>query len=137
MDRLFKSINTFDYVFFLGDGIEDIRLYSYAYPAKIEIVKGNCDYYYSDYPQLIVTTVEGITFLLTHGHNYYVKSGLELLKEEAKRKGATVVCFGHTHQYIDKELDGIRFINPGSLGYGNEKSYLVLEVNEKKLKILE
>lgn len=137
IDKLFERISTFDYVFFLGDGVEDIRLYQYAYPSKVEIVKGNCDWFHSDYPTIVVTTVEQITFLLTHGHNYQVKSGFDLLKEEAERKGATVVCFGHTHKAIDKEIDGIRFINPGSVGYGKEKSYLVLEVNEKKLKIVE
>ncbi len=137
IDELFEKISSFDYVFFLGDGIEDVRLYQYAYPSKVEIVKGNCDYYYSDYPTLVVTTVEQITFLLTHGHCYHVKYGLDLLREEAERKNARVVCFGHTHQALDKEIDGIRFINPGSIGYGKEKSYLVLEVNEKKLKIVE
>lgn len=137
VDKLFERIDAFDYVFFLGDGAEDFRLYSYAYPAKVEIIKGNCDHFYSDYPPLIVTTVEEVTFLLTHGHNYHVKQGLELLKEEAQRKGADVVCFGHTHKMIDKEIDGIRFINPGSLGYGSEKSYIVLEVNKKNLKIVE
>ena len=34
---------------------------------------------------------------MTHGHYYYVGSGIEGLKREALARGADVAMFGHTH----------------------------------------
>jgi predicted phosphodiesterase len=34
--------------------------------------------------------------------------------------GATVICVGHTHYSIDREVDGVRLINPGAVSLSND-----------------
>lgn len=40
----------------------------------------------------------------------------ERLKELAALAKAKVVVFGHSHTFFDREVDGVRFVNPGSVG---------------------
>jgi predicted phosphodiesterase len=45
--------------------------------------------------------------------------------------GAMMVCVGHTHHSIDRDVDGIRLINPGAVSFSNDVDtmapYAVLE----------
>ncbi len=54
---------------------------------------------------------------VTHGHRYIQGDSPELgiLSREAKKRGCTAVFFGHTHQYCDETVRGIRLLNPGSV----------------------
>ena len=62
--------------------------------------------------------LDGVEIFAAHGHKYAVKQGLSLLENEAKKQGAQLVCFGHTHRAEVKESDGITYVNPGSFtGY--------------------
>ena len=70
---------------------------------------------------------------MTHGHSYHVSMGVVRLREEAKRRKADIVMFGHTHKpYVDTEGD-LTIINPGSLSYprqeGRRASYIVMEID--------
>ena len=47
---------------------------------------------------------------------------------QLRKAGYDVVLFGHTHYATDVVKDGIRFFNPGSLGFG--KSFGVIEVKD-------
>ena len=58
--------------------------------------------------------------LLTHGHRFGVKSGLEGLLALAGERGLDLICFGHTHQPLIHREKGCLFLNPGSMGYGSE-----------------
>ena len=61
----------------------------------------------------------GKKIFLTHGHKYGVKMSPARVVAEAKKKGADICIFGHTHkQYFDSE--DIIVINPGGAykGYG-------------------
>ena len=41
---------------------------------------------------------------MTHGHGYFVHSGTLYLKREARKKGADIVMFGHTHKpYMEED----------------------------------
>ena len=63
--------------------------------------------------------------LLTHGHRFGVKSGLEGLLALAGERGLDLICFGHTHQPLIHREKGCLFLNPGSMGYGSER-YAIL-----------
>ena len=39
-----------------------------------------------------------------------------------------IVIYGHTHRQTDKEVYGIRFLNPGAMKNGN---YLIIETSGK------
>ena len=124
-----------DHIFFLGDHERDGWDLSRLYPMiPLNAVKGNCDYG----PGLEdwVVELEGVRFLLTHGHRYGAKTGYFRLEEAGLRCGADVVCFGHTHRAVDMEgACGIRLFNPGTIGgpYGQQITYGVLTVRAGKL----
>ena len=125
-----KIVNNykFDHLIFLGDGVDDIG--NYCYLPNVHIVKGNCDFF-DDNPLELTLDFDGVKVFVAHGHKYWVKSTLGLLVSEAKKQSANVVLFGHTHRFTDTIVDGIRLINPGSLGktMGKNSSFAMLEIN--------
>ena len=113
-----------DLVIFLGDGIRDVDYVKAKYPSiPFFSVKGNCDMLFSsEYPNYSVIDLEGVRVLITHGHVFGVKGGLERLANATKELGAKYAFFGHTHIPTDTaiEIDGetIHIFNPGSISYG-------------------
>lgn len=102
-------------VFFLGDHYRDGLALADAYPdLPMELVKGNCDW--DKAPDELIVEVEGVKFLLTHGHRYGVKSGTDQLLRSARDKGVNVVCFGHTHDALNMPDHGLLLFNPGTAG---------------------
>lgn len=122
-----------DLYIFLGDSEGDLDNVSVLCPDKqILKVAGNCDYGSYD-PTVGVYETEGQRFLYTHGHVQHVNFGLGGLKQLAKDNGATAVLFGHTHERRCDYIDGVYFINPGSLGKprdGLGPSYCVIDVTK-------
>jgi len=118
----------FDTVFYLGDGIRDIEwLDEEEY--KIIKIAGNNDYF-SNEPKELIVVVEGIKFLLAHGHLYKVKWGLGGILKEASERKVDVVCFGHTHSQLDISENGIRLLNAGAFSNGH---YIVLYIDNCKI----
>ena len=107
---------------------EIIRRYT-SRSIDIRMVRGNCDSYFSSFskvPDLITVTLSPIhKALVTHGHLYHASQ--ELMTYAAKEKQCDIVIYGHTHLQLDKEIYGIRFLNPGSLRNGN---YMIIETDE-------
>ena len=136
VDLLMGKIDYFDYVYFCGDGIARLDLYQYAYPNKIEAVRGNCDPSFDSHPLELTTTVEGVTIFLTHGHRYLVKSGLSELETQALKHNASLVIYGHTHIQSKTEKDGIIYLNPGCSGSLNGIEYAEIWVSEKNIQIM-
>ena len=103
------------HVFFLGDHYRDGMELSSLYPdVSMDLVRGNCDW--GKAPDLRVVELEGVRFLLTHGHLQYVKSGLDELVQEGLHRQVNVVCFGHTHLAKVVYRQGIYLMNPGTVG---------------------
>ena len=102
----------------LGDGERSKSEYERLLPPLTASIylKGN-----NDFMPLRPTArfeLEGVEIFAAHGHKYAVKQGLSLLENEAKKQGAQLVCFGHTHRAEVQESDGISYVNPGSFtGY--------------------
>ena len=88
-------------------------------------VAGNCDYGSTARTEWLLE-LEGVRILLTHGHGYAVKQGTGALLRRARELEAQVVLFGHTHQRLLEEADGVLLINPGSCR--DERYYAELEV---------
>ena len=59
-------------------------------------------------------------------------SGLTALAIEAKRRDCQIALYGHTHNALISEIEGVTLINPGSLRYsvgkGGGYCYLVVQV---------
>ncbi|MCD7738961.1 MAG: metallophosphoesterase [Lachnospiraceae bacterium] len=121
-----------DMVIHCGDIENGEPLIKEAAGCHLEAVTGNNDYF-SDLPSETVFVLGGKKVWLTHGHNYFVSLGIERLKEEAVRKKADVVMFGHTHRPFLEEEDDILFINPGSISYPRQIprrcSYVMLTID--------
>ena len=124
-----------DHIFYLGDHERDGWDLSRMYPMiPLNAVKGNCDFG----PGLEdwMVELEGVRFLLTHGHMYGAKSGYMRLEAAGLRCGADVVCFGHTHRAVDRNDPGtVRLFNPGTIGgaYGQPITYGVMHVKDGTL----
>lgn len=86
-------------------------------------VVGNNDYFLRNEPTDRFFEFGGKKIFLTHGHHYSVKMSPHLVTAEAKKRGADICIFGHTHT---KHLsnDGIWVVNPGPASMG----YAVLQI---------
>lgn len=103
-----------DLVLHLGDLLCDAEELSYAYPQQRMVsVPGNCDGW-TTAPAIKRIQEEGHTILLSHGHLWHVKQGYHLAMLEARKAGADILLFGHTHQpYCQQQEDGLWVMNPG------------------------
>ncbi len=104
-----------DACFFLGDGTGDIALVAKAFPQlPLYIAHGNCDPG-SIAPYEGMTSLGGVLFFYTHGHNYGVKADCNRLWWAANNHGATVALYGHTHTASYEYRSGIHIFCPGSI----------------------
>ena len=73
--------------------------------------------------------------LVTHGHGYYVNSGVDYLREHALEYGYDVVMYGHTHVPYIEIGDDVTILNPGSISYprqpGRKPTFLIMEIDEE------
>ena len=113
------------YILHLGDGASEMRALTPACNATVYQVRGNCDLS-SPFPVEQEIRIAGVPIFMTHGHRYGVKGGLGTLADEARRRGARIAMFGHTHQSLTRYEDGLYLINPGSLGYS--ETYATIDI---------
>lgn len=148
MRKAIKLHNDAEVIFFLGDGLADIsELYS-EYPDKaIFAVQGNCDSAVLAMARQIQktdsVTLCGKRILFTHGDLYGAKYGNAGLCALAKKEGADIVLFGHTHEcaevYVPADENSSEceypvakpfyLFNPGSIGYCSA-SYGIITLKE-------
>ena len=115
-----------------GDGYREAEIFRNSgefHP--LVFVKGNCDINCPE-PAERELNVDGRKIFITHGHRYYVKSGMSELYDLAKREGYTAVFFGHTHNPTCSYVSGCWFLNPGSAGrpYDGKPKAAVLDITD-------
>lgn len=105
-------------VIHLGDGYADLERIRPSFPDRVMVgVAGNCDIMAaSGVRGSDLINIEGVDIFFTHGHNYRVKSGLTLLEQAARSRGAKICLYGHTHTPDNDVRGGIYIMNPGSIG---------------------
>lgn len=122
-----------DLLIHLGDVEGDEDYIEAMAECPVEIVAGNNDFF-SDLPGEQEIRIGKYRVLLTHGHYYYVNSGLERLKREAEVRSIDIVMFGHTHSPIIVEDENRVILNPGSISYPRQKgrrpSYIIMDLDE-------
>lgn len=132
--KIIKNYPQISGIIHLGDYNKDANRLKAQFPEiEFYMVPGNCDFVF-DMPTDILMDIEGKRLLLTHGHRYSVKNGLERLEHKAKNENADAVLFGHTHTPYIMYRSNILFVNPGSLYYSRgtgAKTYALLEVSPK------
>ncbi len=133
-DNYFKVLEMHkpDMVIHCGDAEGSEYALTKAADCPVHIVLGNNDFF-SDLPKELELEIEGYKVWVTHGHNYYVSMGNELLKQEAIARGMDIVMYGHTHRPVVDRDDDIIAVNPGSLSYprqeGRLPSYIIMETD--------
>lgn len=132
LEKALKKTGPIDQLIHLGDvegGEERIRMLAGNAPAAI--IAGNNDFF-CDLPNERIFTIGGHRIFMTHGHGYFVHSGTLYLKREARKKGADIVMFGHTHKPYMEEDNELLVLNPGSLSLprqeGHRPTYIVMEI---------
>ena len=135
IERLLPIMNECDFVFHLGDHDTDLNCFLRDIKAEVVSVKGNCD----GGGKEKVLTIEDVKCLLTHGDRFDVKNSLYKLGLKAKEVGVNVVFFGHTHQSLEENFEGVKLINPGAMtSYGiNSYCYAVFHKGKVTVKIVE
>lgn len=120
----------------LGDYYEDAEVLQEEYShIPLHMVPGNCDRYRCPLAakELLCYPVGGIMLFMTHGHNHHVKSGIGALLADARRFGAQVALYGHTHiADCHQEEDGLWILNPGTCGHFGGSAGLI-ETDGKKI----
>jgi len=127
-----KDINR---IIHCGDVASDCEYLEMVYGRTHSVcaVSGNNDFFTS-YPASRIFKCEGQNIYVTHGHKEHVKSSLYGLLKTAKLNGVNLCIYGHTHIQNHEEIDGIQFLNPGSIGYARQE-YAVIEVFDKQIKV--
>lgn len=117
-----------DAVLHAGDLVRDAEDLAAAFPdIPFYYVSGNNDLF-DRCPEERILTFSGVKLLLTHGHMYGVRYGERELANYAKTRGAALVVFGHTHEAFDGVVNGVRLLNPGTMGYA-PRSYARITIN--------
>jgi len=121
---------------FLGDGISDLEFASdeTGFYTDWKLVMGNNDFGIV-MPETLAFDFAEHHFFMCHGHRYNLYSGFNFLINAAKNAGADVVLYGHTHIPHYKIVNGVTFINPGSVGRPRGKigaSFVVIECPDNK-----
>jgi len=117
-------------VLFLGDNAADVYDFAADFDRPIHAVAGNCDFD-DEFPREITLDVGGKRIWMSHGDAYSVKYDYDTIEAAAIARGADICLFGHTHDPIVLEKNGILFVNPGSISEPRGrrgKSYAVLEI---------
>ena len=106
--------------------------------AKKELSR-SCETYLRSLPRCIRLDMAGKKLLMVHGspdsidEHIYPDTPEERLKELAGTADADVVIMGHSHLQFVREVEGVTFINPGSVGRpddGNpQTAYAVVSSN--------
>ena len=130
--RVVERIKEVDMIIHAGDHSSDAKELQKAFlDIPVEYVRGNCDFSYDD--EEIMVEADGKKIMVTHGHLYNVKNDVvyTALKERARRLGADVVVFGHTHIAYNENLGDLFVLNPGSVKSG--RTFGVIEVENGKI----
>ncbi len=131
--KILETVSPLDFLIHCGDSEGSEYLISEAAGCPVEMVLGNNDFF-SKLPAESEFVIGNYKIFLVHGHNYYVSMNNEILKREARDRGADIVIYGHTHKPVVEYDNGIIAVNPGSLTYprqdGKRPSYIIMEIDQ-------
>lgn len=128
-----KQAGHIDMFIHLGDIERGPEYIESLVDCPVHMISGNNDYDIH-LPNDDMFTVGKYKIYITHGHRFYVNSGVSRLEEFARENGIDIVMYGHTHiPYVHTE-DGITILNPGSISYprqeGRKKTFLIMELDQ-------
>lgn len=129
---IWPKLTDIDLIAHTGDHYSDALALQRELSVPVIGVSGNCD---TGGPSSQIIETEYGNVLLLHGHREGVKYDLQSLLYRTQEAGCKAVLFGHTHEPLNIEEDGIRFVNPGSLTLprdGKGGSYAIVRTAEER-----
>ena len=128
-----EKIATADILIHLGYNVDDVSELSRDFNGEVYAVLGNCDYS-NEYPVERIIDINGFKIFATHGHKYRVKYDLNNIYYRAQELNANIALFGHTHQELIINHNGIILMNPGSVSLprGRGRSIGFIEIENGK-----
>jgi len=136
VDHALGQMGPIDALIHAGDFYTDALALQSTLTIPVYSVAGNCDFP-SDGPDELTVTMQGHKILITHGHLYRVKFGLQRLFYQARETGVEAVVFGHTHMPLNVLENGILFFNPGSTikpQPGHATGYGILNIDKRGIR---
>lgn len=138
MQNLRKAVSnmagTMNRMIHLGDSLCSLEEMEEIAGCSVDMVKGNSDSIMSDLPTSKVVQIGQYTALLTHGHKYGGKWGIDSMKEAARENGAGILMFGHIHEPIIEPYGDVVVLNPGSISQprqeGHRPTYIVMTIED-------
>ena len=121
-----ESMGHFDAAVHLGDGFYDMEPYQTLFPHVFQ-VPGNCDWRNTQEEPELLIRLFAAPFFMCHGHTAHVKYTYSELCEKARRRGAKIALFGHTHVPTLEAQEGLLLLNPGPACEGR---FGVLEITD-------
>ena len=108
------TVGDIDMFIHLGDVCGDEEYIYDNVTCPIHMVAGNNDWD-SDLPMQEEFMIGRYKVFITHGHRYNIRISDTVLGFEARKAGADIALYGHTHVGAYYEKNGMTFFNPGSL----------------------
>jgi putative phosphoesterase len=112
--RAVERMGNVDAILHAGDETRDAAAMSQWVKVPVWSVAGNWDRIGPGTPAVRVLDDFGPRLLLTHGHQYGVKQGMDGLIQLAQQHAAVVAVYGHTHRHHAEVKNGVLVVNPGS-----------------------
>jgi putative phosphoesterase len=116
-DWVAEAIEAADHTLHAGD-FDDVEAYERIVEladGDLTAVHGNMDPGGVDLPAVETVTLEGVEFVLTHGTGDRAGYERRVARAVAEYGGEDAVgVSGHTHEVMDRAVDGHRLLNPGS-----------------------
>jgi hypothetical protein len=134
-DLVLQRLNDVEIIIHAGDLVRDATDLGLATGKKVIVVSGNCELS-TDVSSETEIDIEGWELLITHGHQYGVKAGLDRLLNRASKQRADVIIFGHTHIPHLATYRKILVLNPGSIALprgGSVATYGIIKVQRDYL----
>lgn len=133
LDIVLEREKPIDMLIHCGDVERDEAYMRVNAGCPVYMVAGNNDWGMA-LEREIRTEIGGHQVMITHGHTYLVSLELDTIAAEAKKKGAEIVMFGHTHKPVIREVDGVTLVNPGSISQPRQAeripTYAVMEIDD-------
>ena len=140
------QIEPLDAVIHLGDGCNDIDRRSISESCALYSVRGNCDFFTAgdDIPYERTISFGDFTFLIMHGHKFFVKNDIRYAVEYAAGKSVDVLLYGHTHVPLENYFSEgttigntvlskpLYVFNPGSVGK-YPSSFGNIQINDRSI----
>lgn len=132
--ELLERLHPLDLVIHCGDVEGSEYTLKEAAQCPVMMIAGNNDFF-CQLPRELNFNIGKYKVWVTHGHNYFVSSGLGPIREAARSRGVDIVCFGHTHKPIVMIEDDLILVNPGSISYPRQSdhkpSYVLMDVDRE------